>query len=26
MVGEKHVVQRDAELAARLYDAAQQES
>lgn len=26
MVGEKHVIQRDAELAARLYDAAQQES
>jgi len=26
MVGERHVVQRDAELAARLYDAAQQES
>jgi hypothetical protein len=26
MVGERHVIQRDAELAARLYDAAQQES
>ena len=26
MVGERHVIQRDAELAARLYEAAQQES
>jgi hypothetical protein len=26
MVGEKHVIQRDVELAAQLYDAAQQES